>query len=473
MLGDKRSRKFNTSEPTKKIPAIKKFGVILYDIPLGITLESLRRISSSESFIPKYKKKNMRIAFFICESENERVIIHESASGLNTLIKYTDFEPHQSLIENATLSLKSISNNFNKIFDWKDKSTPTLKHPEDYYFNKNKLLALKILGDNYIAIEKSFSYCLANQSITAQDEINTNQIIEWVLIFYWCWFILYKVTEQSLKRYKSFFFNFGEYLTEIFTKLRNCNYLIKYLVLDLLSQYFYFRKIFNNERQLILGVKGIIDCKLIAKFTDKFNSIVENTKMIFNSAIIQNCSKTKLKIQTNEEVVNEFIKNTYLTELPESIQGYTLCNRTVMIQELEESSIQDDQDDQDTLIGFILMTMIHEFGQFIMRFNLTSDYAWFEKSSPAIHGVRESGSNFIKKIFGYEPWTITSAASRFILDPNNWTLSHELFKEKFNELNPYEKKFDNTSKQRRLRQSAADSSNSISLIGCKYTNRDD
>ena len=49
------------------------------------------------------------------------------------------------------------------------------------------------------------------------------------------------------------------------------------------------------------------------------------------------------------------------------------------------------------------MTMIHEFGQFIMRFNLTSDYAWFEKSSPAIHGVRESGSNFIKKIFGYEP----------------------------------------------------------------------
>ena len=61
---------------------------------------------------------------------------------------------------------------------------PTLKHQPGYYFNKNKQLALKILGDNYIDIEKSFSYYLTNQTITAQDEINTNKIIEWILIFY-------------------------------------------------------------------------------------------------------------------------------------------------------------------------------------------------------------------------------------------------------------------------------------------------
>ena len=192
--------------------------------------------------------------------------------------------------------------------------------------------------------------------------------------------------------------------------------------------------------------------------------------MIFNSAIIKNCSKKQLKIQTNEEVVNEFIENTYLIELPESIQGYTSCNRTIVIQQLANSSIQDDH---DTLIGFTLMTMIHEFDHFIMKFNLKSDYAWFEKSSPAIHGAKESGSSLVKKIFGYEPLTITPAASRFILDPNNWALNHKLFKEKFKELNPYKKTFENTSKQRRLRQSAVDSSNSISLIGCKYTYRDD
>ena len=138
--------------------------------------------------------------------------------------------------------------------------------------------------------------------------------------------------------------------------------------------------------------------------------------MIFNSAIIKNCSKKQLKIQTNEEVVNEFIENTYLIELPESIQGYTSCNRTIVIQQLANSSIQDDH---DTLIGFTLMTMIHEFDHFIMKFNLKSDYAWFEKSSPAIHGAKESGSSLVKKIFGYEPLTITPAASRFILDPNN------------------------------------------------------
>ena len=138
--------------------------------------------------------------------------------------------------------------------------------------------------------------------------------------------------------------------------------------------------------------------------------------MIFNSAIIKNCSKKQLKIQTNEEVGNEFIENAYLIELPESIKGYTLCNRTVMIQRLENSPLQDDQ---DTLIGFTLMTMIYEFGHFIMRINLKSDYAWFEKASPVIHGAKESGSSLIKKIFGYEPLTITPAASRFILDSNN------------------------------------------------------
>ena len=87
MLGDKRTREFDTTKPTEKIPAIKNFGVILYDIPIAITLENLKKISRSESFIPKYKKMNMRIAFFICESEKERENIYKSAPELNPLIK--------------------------------------------------------------------------------------------------------------------------------------------------------------------------------------------------------------------------------------------------------------------------------------------------------------------------------------------------------------------------------------------------
>ena len=160
----------------------------------------------------------------------------------------------------------------------------------------------------------------------------------------------------------------------------------------------------------------IIDCDYLIKFTDEFDSILENTKLIFNSKILRNSSKKLLKIKNSKEVVNEFIENTYLTSLPESIRGYTLCNRTVMIQELGDPSIQDEQ---DTVIGFTLMTMIQEFGHFGIRFNLKSDYAWFEKESPIIGKSREIGSNFIKEIFGYEPDTITPAASRFIFNPNN------------------------------------------------------
>ena len=469
MLGDKRTREFDTTKPTEKIPAIKNFGVILYDIPIAITLENLKKISRSESFIPKYKKMNMRIAFFICESEKERENIYKSAPELNPLIKWTDFTLRQPLIKNAISSLKSISNNFTNMLESNNRIIPTLKHQPGYYFNKNKQLALKILGDNYIDIEKSFSYCLTNQTITAQDEINTDKNIEWELIFYWCWFILYKVTEQTLIRYESFFIYFGKDLNKTFKKFSKCNYLIKYLVFDFLSQYFYFEKVFNNELQLIRNLKFlIIDDNIIVKFTDKFNSIAENTKTIFNSKIIQNSSKKLLKIKNNKEVVNEFIENTYVISLPESIKGYTLCNRTVMIQKLEDSSIQDEH---DTLFGFTLMTMIHEFAHFGIRFNLKSDYAWFEKASPMIHGSKESGSSFIKEIFGYEPFTITPAASRFISDPINWTLSHKAFKNEFTDLNPYRKEFENTSKQRRLKQSATDSSNSISLIGCKYSYR--
>ena len=110
MLGNKRSQEVYTSKPTEKIPAIKNFGVMLYDIPLAIALENLKKISRSENFIPKYKTNNMRIAFFICESKKERENIYKSASGLNPLIKWTDFKPWQSLIKIAILSLKSISN---------------------------------------------------------------------------------------------------------------------------------------------------------------------------------------------------------------------------------------------------------------------------------------------------------------------------------------------------------------------------
>ena len=178
MLGYKRSREFNTSKPTEIKIAIKNFGAILYDIPIIIALEKLRSISRSEFFIPKYKKKEYRIALFICESKKKRKIIYQLASELHPSIKYTDFIPQQSSIKNAILSLKSIYNNFNKILKSKKRLTSTLNHQPDYYFNKNTQLVLKILGGNYIDIEKSLSYFLTNQAIAAQDEINANQTIE-------------------------------------------------------------------------------------------------------------------------------------------------------------------------------------------------------------------------------------------------------------------------------------------------------
>ena len=470
MITPKRGREFNTSKPTEKKPVTNKFGVMLYDIPITITLEKLKGISNSENFIPKYKKKNMRVAFFICESEKKRKKVCKSASELDSSIKCTDFIPQWSLINNAISSLASISKNFNKIIKSNNSLIPTLKHQPDYYFNINKQLAISILENSYINIEQGFSYYLKNRGISARDEINIkSKNIEWVLIFYWCWFILYKVSsEQTLTRHSMFFYYFGENLKETFRAFSKCNYLIKYLVFDFLSQYFYFKNEFHNEVKICEWITSIIHINIIKKFTDEFNSIVENTKIIFNSKIIKHSSKKLLKISIDKNGINEFIENTYVISLPEGVQGYTLCNRTVMINLLTDSPISDKR---DTIIGFTLMTMIHEFGHFASRFNLKSDYEWFEKTSPKIHGLKDCGSDFIKEIFGYEPETITPAASRFILNPNNWNVSHRLFEERFKDLNPYKAEYENTSKQRRLKQLANDNSAYRRLGGCKFSFR--
>ena len=187
-------------------------------------------------------------------------------------------------------------------------------------------------------------------------------------------------------------------------------------------------------------------------------------KTIFNSEIIKTASGLDdIKLQS---VVDEFLANTYLVDMPETLEGITLSNRTVMINLL--SSSPHDYNNANTIVGYTLMTMIYEFGHFINRFSLKSDYSWLEKQTPdRNHKKIEGDSDFIKKIFGSEPETITLKASKYILNVNNWAKLSNAFINEFKKSNPYiEKDKHNPIKQRRLKKQVLNMAEIIELNYC-------
>lgn len=78
-------------------------------------------------------------------------------------------------------------------------------------------------------------------------------------------------------------------------------------------------------------------------------------------------------------MVNEFICSIHLINLPQSIQGLTLCNRKVVVKSLGNIG---DYNNSPVLWGFTIMTAIHEFGHFSQRFTKTNDAEWFEHKTP-------------------------------------------------------------------------------------------
>jgi hypothetical protein len=89
----------------------------------------------------------------------------------------------------------------------------------------------------------------------------------------------------------------------------------------------------------------------------------------------------------------------------------------------------------NTILGFTLMTMHHEFGHFTQRFDLHKFYQWFEKASPAYEGQQEAGSELMKKIFKKDPTTINKEATEFLFNERNWDCSNDAFASEFNSLN--------------------------------------
>ena len=272
---------------------------------------------------------------------------------------------------------------------------------------------------------------------------------------------------DTIQNYRIFFEIFDSTcIIGSFHYICNAKYIRKYLMFDLLTQYFMLEKPFNDEKGVLYSLLSIVKQTSVFKFEDHCSKYTKLFQEIFLSNIIGKTIKKYKHIYN--EAITEFINYTYLFELPNSINGITLCNRTVIINKFSEE--KKNYEEENVNVGFTLMTMLHELGEYLVRFKLNTDFKWFEKKSFERNGCNEGGSNFIKRIFENEPDWITLNASKFILNVKNWNKKRVEFLNEFNKANiPPPLELRNSTNYKRLKQQNIPGL--ISLIGCSRDRR--
>ena len=234
-----------------------------------------------------------------------------------------------------------------------------------------------------------------DRKVDAIVKSNNSCYIQWLIIFYWLWFICFKVFQITLDRYQEFFSDFDKlWIKRLFHDILKSDNIVKYLGFDLLMQYFFFIDPFTDEMKVLMFLPIAIGRSEAVKFETHCSNWILNFKIIFNSELIKTASGLgAIKLQS---VVDEFLANTHLISIPETLEGITLCYRIVIIKLLSSTSL--DYENAITIIGYTLMTMIHELGHFINRFSLKSDYSWLEKQTPDRNKKKIKGdSDFVKR----------------------------------------------------------------------------
>ena len=439
-----------------------------------MSLSELKASSSCKQFIPFYKEKHIKIAYLLSDTKEERKALRIRYSKLSRNIKIIKFKAEPSLIDGATNELGGLSEKIIKCYNlYKSLFTSSRSQKKligakiDEKLTKIKSNAATILAKNYIHIKKNFS-CILRERVPMQNA-SQHSYTEWLIIFYWCWFIYYRLSRGTLEKASIFFSAFNSNECQLFFPLmRQVNCLTNNLVFNVLAQYFFLRDAFNHEEKVLKSIHLVLAYShQMIKFTSLSSSLVDVFKKIFNSKIIQKASEC----EHLDRIVDEFIDNTYLLDLPATINGYTLCNRVVMIRKL--SNIACDYQGINTIVTFTLLTMIHEFGHFLQRFKLKTDYSWFEASCPKVEGIAQAGTSFMITIFKKEPKSINIEASRYILKHQNWEQAKKSFSDDFNKINVYSeaRQLSNSPKQRRLGQKIRKILDIRKLGGCKYSGR--
>ena len=262
-----KKREFDTTEdPTKKIK--KVYGIMFIDIPVDVSYKEVNRaLGVQEKFLPEYRKNHIRIAYVECNTKEDKKKIIQHFITISPRIKSFKFEINKrDTIKKIIKKLGSISDemclisNLNLTKSGKNKQErKEIAEKVDNKIKDIKFNASQMLSKNYIHFKESFDYLTNDRTVNASAEPNNSCYIQWLIIFYWLWFICFKVFQITLKRYDGFFSYFNNLRTEsLFNNILDRSNIVKYLGFDLFMQYFFLVDQFANEMKVIKSLSMII-----------------------------------------------------------------------------------------------------------------------------------------------------------------------------------------------------------------------
>ena len=436
-------------------------GLFVYDIPTTVLIAEFKsRFNTLEVFIPTFKEHHMGLGYIVFHSNMKIEIIFKELNSLGIMNSY-QFDPSKnwsvnravSEVQSVTTNLKNLTNAF---------SLPNLQ--TGTILQKNKQRLFRLLAENYNEIIESYHF-LEKNIVSTESQDNTNQCI-WLVIFSLCYFIAYKLSNETFIQYEKLYISFEKPLLSVFVeRLITCNHVQRYLAIDFLWQLTIMDNQFKYENEVIACLidSPTVRPNQLETFSPSFSSLVFE---ILQTDLVNNLIALGIDYR---EAVLEFVPNIYLTILPESIQGFTLFSRYVVIK--KKCKDLKDFENEPALRGYTLMTILHEYAHFAQRVLLTSNIQWLNHESPEFTNstdltkIHEAGSEFMIKLFGYEPVAINIKASNFIFDIRNWHLELRKFQNQFKSLNQ-NIAINLVMNGRTSRQRLRESTNPASLIGC-------
>ena len=436
---------YPSQDQGKKIKNLGK-GLLLSEIPETLDIDIIKlNFHQFYTFLPLFQGKHLKIAYIIYENDTDIDQIEKILSNLCPGVNSLQFSPSKSFplhltIEKLGIIIKNFliidtnSLNFNL-----PQTEGSVNDPDfDILFDENNKICQQILAENYLFIRDSLESLKKTRERVNLNAHNSDNIIG-LIIFSITWLCRYKINKDTLEEFSYFFAKFQPpYLVQYFRDLTTCHPILKLYSREVFWQLAFFQKPFNDEADILESVYDLVRVNLCYSLIDFCPPICNILKNILSTQIVQDEIEN---MTTYSQMIEEYISNIYLLKFPETLQGITLFNGSVIIK--IHSGSQRELSNSIAYQGFIIMTALHEFGHFAIRYDLNSEMEWLNYETPRVsnsieqedQASREGGTVFMKAIFSYEPKGIEIPAIQYIMDESNWLVPLSDFQAGFAHVN--------------------------------------
>ena len=483
-MSNKREGEFLYSEDESKKFKYAQNTILIFDIPEDKSVWELKASSENNCFIPTSKGHHLKIMYYFSNPDESGVNPNVKALVGDCILEFNSRQMRSR--DEVILEIQSIIDEFRPLVDQKFKNrlkdfppgervidinpSQRLDKSIQVLLDNTKQQCLNILIQHHEKIIEAFR-CLEKEIAPGESRDISTDDCTWLALYCIVWFFAFKISKNNLIRYRSLIHIFQrQKFVSFFSCFQECDKILMHLVVDIFWQLIILENQFKEEEEIIDSLPNLV--------TDSSDSLQEYSPEIyklipelFKSALVK--SKIGEGI-ISEQIIQEFISKIYLVSFPASLQGLTLLNSYIAIK--RKSNSPEQLKTEPVYKGFTLMTILHEFGHFLQRFNLNTSMKWLDHQSPeymidpVTHiPVREAGSELITGLFGHDPEWINIPASDYIMEIKNWNNLEEFNKE-FDQLNAIigGKKTRGVHYTARLNQLE---STDISLIGCSKGNR--